>query len=233
MAHSPVQKELQKFANPEKAQFLQRFFKTGKGQYAQGDKLLGVTVPQQRKVARQFYKEISVDDAAKLLQSTYHEHRLTALLILVLKFEKGDDEMRQKIYDLYLKSTKYVNNWDLVDSSAPKIVGAWLKDKDRKVLYTLAKSRDLWKKRIAMLATYTFIKAGDFEDAFAIAEILVNDSHDLIHKAVGWMLREIGNIDQAAEEKFLKRYYRTMPRTMLRYAIERFDDKKRKLYMGK
>lgn len=233
ISHKTIQKDLQKLATPKKAKFLQGFFKTGKGQYAEGDVMLGIAVPEQRKVAKRHYKEISSGEVVKLLKSKIHEYRLTALLIFVLQFEKGDDAVKTNIYNLYLKNIRYVNNWDLVDLSAPKIVGAYLMERDRKILYTLAKSDDLWEKRIAMLATYTFIKTGDFEDALKIATMLVDDSHDLIHKAVGWMLREIGKIDQLSEEEFLKIHYKTMPRTMLRYAIEKFDDQKRKFYMGK
>lgn len=233
ISHKTIQEDLQQLANPEKAKFLQGFFKTGKGQYAEGDVMLGIVVPEQRKVAKRYYKDISSEEVVKLLKSKVHEHRLTALFIFVLQFEKGDDAVKTKIYNIYLKHTRYVNNWDLVDLSAPKIVGAYLMERDRKILYTLAKSDDLWERRIAMLATYTFIKTGDFEDALNIATILVDDSHDLIHKAVGWMLREIGKIDQLSEEEFLKIHYKTMPRTMLRYAIEKFDDQKRKFYMGK
>lgn len=233
ISYKSVQKDLQKLANPKKAAFLQGFFKTGKGQYAEGDVMLGIVVPEQRKVAKRYYKDILVEDVVKLLKSDIHEHRLTALFIFVLQFEKGDETVKEKIYHTYLQNTRYVNNWDLVDLSAPKIVGAYLMERDRKVLYTLAKNDVLWEKRIAMLATYTFIKTGDFEDALKIANILVDDSHDLIHKAVGWMLREIGKIDQLSEEDFLKVHYKTMPRTMLRYALEKFDDQKRKFYMGK
>jgi len=227
-----VKKELNKYANPQKAKISSRFFKTGKGEYGQGDVFLGISVPNQRKVAGDF-KELPLSQTAKLLQSRVHEHRLTALLILVSQFQKGEEKIKKQIFDLYLKNYKYINNWDLVDLSAPKIVGAYLLEKPekRKVLYQLACSNNLWKKRIAMLSTYTFIKNNQFTDTLKIAEILLDDKHDLIHKAVGWMLREIGKIDQKEEELFLKKHYKTMPRTMLRYAIERFAEKKRKSYL--
>jgi len=227
-----VKKELNKYANPQKAKISSRFFKTGKGEYGQGDVFLGISVPNQRKVAGDF-KELPLSQTAKLLQSRVHEHRLTALLILVSQFQKGEEKIKKQIFDLYLKNYKYINNWDLVDLSAPKIVGAYLLEKPekRKVLYQLACSNNLWKKRIAMLSTYTFIKNNQFTDTLKIAEILLDDKHDLIHKAVGWMLREIGKIDQKEEELFLKKHYKTMPRTMLRYAIEKFNEKKRKSYL--
>ncbi|HMR01285.1 MAG TPA: DNA alkylation repair protein [Candidatus Gracilibacteria bacterium] len=233
MSLPKIKKDLQQLANPVRAKHSLRFFRTGKGEYGEGDKFLGITVPDQRKVAKKYFKELSLTEVEKLLQSGYHEHRLTALFMLVYKFERAEESEQKSIYDFYMRSTRYVNNWDLVDSSAHKIVGAWLKDKGREPLYVFAQSKDLWKKRIAMIATFAFIAEKDFEDALAIAEILVNDSHDLIHKAVGWTLREIGKKDQSAEEQFLKKYYRTMPRTMLRYAIERFDAKKKDFYMGR
>ena len=231
---SRVKKELKKYANPKKAKIPSRFFKTGQGEYGYGDVFLGISVPDQRKVAGKF-KVLSLSQTAKLLKSRVHEHRLTALLILVGQFQKAEGKKKKQIFDLYLKNYKYINNWDLVDLSAPKIVGAYLLEKPekRKILYRLARSKNLWKKRIAMLSTYTFIKNSQFKDTLKIAEILLNDKHNLIHKAVGWMLREIGKIDQNIEELFLKKHYKTMPRTMLRYAIERFNEKKRKFYLGK
>lgn len=230
---SQIKKDLKALEDREKAKFLQRFFKTGPGEYAEGDAMLGISMPNQRAIAKKYARDISVADAVKLLASKYHEFRMTALVMLVYKYEKSDEDMRREIYDAYLANTKFINNWDLVDVSAPNIVGDYLLERDRKILYRLAKSSDLWKKRIAMLATFAFIKERDFDDALKIAEILIDDEHDLIHKAVGWMLRELGKKSQVAEEKFLKKHYKTMPRTMLRYAIERFDEKKRKFYMGK
>jgi len=227
-----VKKALKDLAKPKKGKILSRFFKTGKGEYGYGDVFLGISVPNQRKVAGNF-KELPLSQTAKLLKSRVHEHRLTALLILVGQFQKAEEKKKKQIFDLYLKNYKYINNWDLVDLSAPKIIGAYLLEKPekRKVLYQLARSKNLWKKRIAMLSTYTFIKNNQFEDPLKIAGILLDDKHDLIHKAVGWMLREIGKINQKEEELFLKKHYKTMPRTMLRYAIERFEEKKRKLYL--
>ena len=224
-----VESELLALADPKRVSGYQRFFKTGKGEYGEGDVFIGVTVPNQRKVAKKC-RDISLSDAEKLLKSKVHEHRLTALFILIDKFKKGEKE---KVYSLYLNNAKKVNNWDLVDSSAPYIVGKYLLDKDRKVLYSLAKSDNLWERRIAMLSCFAFIRNNDFSDALNIAEILVDDKHDLMHKAVGWMLREIGKLDMSVEEKFLKKYCRTMPRTMLRYAIEKFPEAKRKFYMGR
>ena len=232
MTYNNIVQDIEAFANPEKVDVYQRFFKTGKGEYGEGDIFLGLTVPQQRKVAVK-HKEVALSEVLKLLKSKIHEHRLVALLILVAKFQKADKKEQKVIADYYLKNTKYVNNWDLVDLSAPKILGAYLEDKDRKVLYKLAKSKSLWEKRIAILSTFHFIYYNDFKDALNIAELLLHDDHDLIHKAVGWMLREIGKRDQPTEEKFLKPHYKTMPRTMLRYSIEKFDEKKRKFYMKK
>jgi len=229
---SDVKKELKRYANPEKAKLLQGFFKTGKGEYGEGDIFLGVMMPQQRAVAKKF-SDISLIEVLKLLKSKIHEHRMTAVVILAERSKKGTDQERKKIYDCYLKNTKYINNWDLIDVTTPHVIGRYLLDKPRKVLYKLAKSKSLWERRISIIATSMFISKGDFKDTIKISEILLNDEHDLIHKAVGWMLREVGKRDQAVEERFLKKYYKKMPRTMLRYAIERFDDKKRKFYMGK
>jgi len=223
---------MRRMANPQKAKDLRRFFKTGKGEYAAGDKFLGVMVPQTRLMVKKYWQEISLEEARELLKSGFHEERLLALLILVKKFEKADESLRKNIFDLYLANTVFINNWDLVDLSAPRIAGAYLFDKDRSILIKLARSKNIWERRISILATFWFIAKGESEFALKIAEILVNDEHDLIHKACGWMLREIGKrCRQDIEEIFLGKYYKTMPRTMLRYAIERFDDKKRKHYM--
>jgi len=239
MSLTKLKQDLQKLANKEKAKILQGFFKTGKGQYGEGDIFLGITVPEQRKVAIK-YKDLSFSDTQKLMKSKIHEHRLVALLILVKKFQDSKTEKEKRIIvNTYLKNTKYVNNWDLVDLTAPKILGEYLfsltknVEKEKQILYKLAKSKDLWEKRIAIVATYEFIRNGHFDDTIKISNLLVNDTHDLIHKAVGWMLREVGKRDQAVEEKFLKQHYKTMPRTMLRYSIERFDVKKKKFYMNK
>jgi len=235
MSFIEVKSELSKFSNAQKAKVLATFFKTGKGEYGEGDLFLGVKVPDQRKVARKF-KNLALRDVKRLLQSKIHDYRFTALVILIKQFEKGNEDLKKKIFNFYLDNVEYVNSWDLVDLSAPKIVGAYLLDKgpiQRKFLYNFARSNDLWKRRIAILATFAFIKEKDFEDALEIAEILVDDEHDLIHKVVGWMLREIGKIDQWVEEKFLRKHYKTMPRTMLRYAIEKFDTHKKNFYMGR
>ncbi len=224
--------DLQNLKDPEKAKILSRFFKTGKGEYGEGDVFLGIKVPEQRKVAKK-YTDLTLGDLQKLLSSKVHEHRLTASIILVNKYQKADEKGEKEIYNFYLKNTGNINNWDIVDTSAPKIVGAYLQDKDKSILYQLAKSDSLWERRIAILSTFRFIKDNEFDDALKISEILLNDEHDLMHKAVGWMLREIGKRDQTIEEAFLKKHYKEMPRTMLRYAIERFDEKKRKAYLKK
>jgi 3-methyladenine DNA glycosylase AlkD len=209
---------------------LRRFFKTGPGEYGDGDFFLGITVPALRNFAKLCHKT-TISETARLLRSRVHEERLLALLLLITVFSKGDQSVKMRIYALYLKNTRYINNWDLVDLSAPAIVGRYLSDKSRKPLYDLARSGDLWERRIAVLATFHFIKENDFSDTLNIAGILLPDRHDLIQKSVGWMLREIGKRDIEAEERFLRRHYKHMPRTMLRYAIERFPEKKRQAYL--
>ncbi|MFA5080888.1 MAG: DNA alkylation repair protein [Candidatus Paceibacterota bacterium] len=226
-----IRLELRKYAYEEKAKILHRFFKTGKGQYGEGDVFIGGTVPQVRGIAKLFSNEISLSDVSSLISNKIHEERLLALVILVLKFEKGSEEEKTKIYNFYLENIEYVNNWDLVDLSAPKIIGAYLFDKDRKILFKLAKSENLWEKRIAILSTFYFIQKKDFIDTLKIAQILLRDKHDLIHKAVGWMLREVGKKSFKKEEKFLLSNYKKMPRTMLRYAIEKFPDARRKGFL--
>jgi 3-methyladenine DNA glycosylase AlkD len=227
-----IKKDLSKLKNSEKSKILARFFKTGKGEYGEGDIFLGIIVPKQREVAKK-YVGASLGDLQKLLSSKIHEYRLTALLILVQKYQKSDVSEKKKIVSFYLKNTKNINNWDLVDLSAEKILGDYLLDNDRKILYKLARSKNLWEKRIAILTTYRLIKNNQLEDTLKISKILLNDKHDLIQKAVGWMLREVGKVDQKVEEKFLLRYHKSMPRTMLRYAIERFSEEKRKGYLSK
>ena len=221
---------LQKMGNKEDAQFLQGFFKTGLGQYGEGDIFLGIRVPAVRKLAKE-YSNLPLQEVSTLLKSPYHEIRLFALILLVNAFTKNDEIIQKKIYDVYLANTRYINNWDLVDLSAPNIVGAYLLTKSRKPLYQQAKSKSLWERRIAVLATFFFIKNNQFDDSLKIAEILLKDKEDLIHKAVGWMLREIGKRDIKSEEAFLQKHCRTMPRTMLRYAIERFTSSKRRMYL--
>src|SRR3989344_132353 len=221
-----IREELRKIADRERVKVLQRFFKTGKGEYGEGDKFLGVTVPKLRELAKK-YQGIALAEVKNLLHSKIHEERLLALLILVSKFQAGKEQERGKIYNIYLKNTKYVNNWDLVDLSADKIAGEYLRGKSKNILYKLAKSKNLWERRIAILATFTFIKDNKFSEALKIAEILLEDKEDLIHKAVGWMLREVGRRNTKSEEDFLKKHCQNMPRTMLRYAIEKFPKRKR------
>lgn len=210
---------------------LHGFFKTGEGEYGYGDVFVGLTVPQSRQLAKK-YQELPLPDIETLLTSTIHEERLIALFLLIKKFQAGDEGVRKQIYDVYLSHTKYINNWDLVDSSAAYIVGEYLMDKPKEVLYQLAQSESIWERRIAILATFAFIKNGRYEETLTIAEILLHDEHDLIHKAVGWMLREVGKrCSEAAEEEFVRKHCQTMPRTMLRYAIERFPKAKREVYL--
>ena len=230
MTIQKIKERLKQLANKEKAEVLQRFFKTGPGEYGEGDVFLGIKVPDLRKVAKDF-QDISTEDVIVLLESAIHEERLLALLVLVRKYAKGNETAKNKIYRLYLKKTKFINSWDLVDGSAHHIVGDYLMDKNKAPLYRLAKSEDLWERRIAMLATFYFIKHGKYEETLKIARILLTDREDLIHKAVGWMLREIGKKEMVTEETFLKQHYKEMPRTMLRYAIEKFPEPKRQQYL--
>lgn len=229
-----IRAELAKTASPAKAKILSGFFKTGAGQYGAGDIFIGVVVPAQRLVAGQFWRECTLTDLHELLSSKIHEHRLTALIILVKKYSaKEITEIERKgIYNFYLRHTARINNWDLVDLSAPQIVGGYLLQHDRSVLYRLVQSTSLWEKRIAIISTFTFIRQNQFDDTLAIAKMLLSDNRDLIHKAVGWMLREIGKRDIKAEEKFLSKHCKFMPRTMLRYAIEKFPESKRKFYLN-
>jgi 3-methyladenine DNA glycosylase AlkD len=227
-----VKEDLQKLANPEKAGILLRFFKTGKGDYGEGDFFLGITVPQQRRVAKK-YPDLSLKDLRKLLWSPAHEERLVSLFILIAKYRRADGRGKKEILNFYLRNTNKINNWDLVDASAGPILGDYLVDGDRSVLLELAQSTNLWERRMSIIATSAFIKNNDFEETLRIAELLLKDEHDLIHKAVGWMLREVGKRDRKIEEDFLQRHYHEMPRTMLRYAIERFGEKERKAYLKK
>jgi 3-methyladenine DNA glycosylase AlkD len=225
-----VRRRLKKLANKEHAAVSQRFFKTGAGEYGEGDIFIGIRVPVLRKLVIE-YKDLPVSDTKILLRSPFHEERLLAILLFVRKFETGDDDIKKNIYDLYLKSTKFINNWDLVDTSAEHIVGAYLMDKSKRPLNQLAKSNNLWERRIAIMATFHFIKRHEFSETLKISNMLIADRHDLIHKATGWMLREIGKRDLETEERFLKKCYKKMPRTMLRYAIEKFSEKKRQRYL--
>jgi 3-methyladenine DNA glycosylase AlkD len=230
-AAAAVQGQLLALADPPKAAFLQRFFKTAPGQYGHGDVFLGIKVPVIRQIARA-HRDLPLPQAARLLKSPHHEVRLAALIILVLKFEKADASTRQRIYKLYLGNTKRINNWDLVDLSAPNIVGAFLFERPRDILFQLARSKLLWDRRIAIVATHYFIRHNDCATTLAIAELLLDDKEDLIHKAAGWMLREVGKRDLPALEKFLQTHCRRMPRTMLRYAIERFAPGSRSVYLA-
>jgi len=225
-----IREDIQRLRNPEKAKILSGFFKTGKGQYGEGDVFLGIPVPEQRKIAKK-YTDLSFTDIRKLLLSRIHEYRLIALLILIIRYRRADETGKQNIFNLYLKNTNHINNWDLVDLSAPNIIGDYLLTRDRSILYRLAQSENLWERRIAIISSFAFIRVDQFDDTFCIAELLLHDRHDLIHKAIGWMLREIGKRDQQKEEMFLGKYAAVMPRTMLRYAVERFDSKKRLLYL--
>ncbi|MBI2439558.1 MAG: DNA alkylation repair protein [Candidatus Moranbacteria bacterium] len=226
-----VRQALRRVSRKDKAAILARFFKTGKGEYAEGDRFLGITVPQIRSLVRQ-YDALSVQEILTFLHSSFHEERLFALLVLVRQYERGDIKTRNKIYRLYLDNTRFINNWDLVDLSAHHIVGAHLEKKERKILDRLARSESLWERRIAMIATFYFTNQGDASPALAIAEKLIDDKQDLIHKAVGWMLREVGKRCSLQEEKmFLERYAKTMPRTALRYALERMNAREKKYFM--
>ncbi len=228
-----IHRRMRELADPAIAEHSLRFFKTGPGQYGEGDRFMGIRVPVVRQVAREA-RDLPLDQVVQLLRSEWHEERLLALVILTLQFargEQGNQGRQRRIYELYLDNTRWINNWDLVDVSAHKIVGAWLEKRPRGILKKLACSESLWERRIAMMATYQFIRRDDFADALHIAELLLGDHHDLIHKVTGWMLREIGKRDRVVEEEFLQEHYRAMPRTMLRYAIEKFPEDLRLRYL--
>lgn len=225
-----IEQEIREYIDPVKREYLPNFFKTGKGQYGEGDQFLGVVVPNTRSVAKR-HKDAPLEVMAELLQSEWHECRLCALLMLVERFKKTDEKGRKAIYDFYLSQTARINNWDLVDLSAPGIVGEYLKDKVRKDLYRLADSDLLWEQRIAVVSTYTLIKNNDFIDILALSEKLLYHKHDLMQKAVGWMLREMGKRDKELLVQFLEKHCKVMPRTMLRYAIEKFPEEERKEFM--
>jgi 3-methyladenine DNA glycosylase AlkD len=230
-ALAKLRTELKALGSPERAVGASRFFKTGKGEYGEGDVFLGVTVPALRKLARA-HRELAIADSETLLGSKIHEERLLALVLLVDRFERVEAE-RKAIFELYLRRIDRVNNWDLVDASAAPIVGGWLQDRDRKLLDRLARSEHLWSRRVAMVATYHFIRAGESDDALRIATILLHDGHDLMHKAVGWMLREVGKrVGLAPLRGFLREHAAVMPRTMLRYAIERMGVEERGKWMA-
>lgn len=233
MKAQKVLDELKKLADPDIAEHSQRFFKTGPGEYGEGDQFLGIRVPDTRRIAGK-YKKLSLQETEKLLHSKYHEARLCALIILVNKCQKADRELHQTIYDLYLRNTSHVNNWDLVDTSAEKIVGTYLfeYEEEKTVLVKLSESDNLWERRISIMSTFHFIRHGEYSNTLELAQKLLNDEHDLIHKAVGWMLREVGKRDIETEEQFLRKHIHNMPRTMLRYAIEKFPEAKRKKYLA-
>ncbi|NDV94975.1 DNA alkylation repair protein [Dysgonomonas sp. 521] len=233
MTAKEIEKELETYSTPEKKEFLPYFFKTGKGEYGEGDKFLGVVVPDTRKVAKE-NKDISFDELVKLLDNKYHECRLCALLILVEAFKKTRSEAKRKsIVDFYLSYTHRINNWDLVDLSAKDIVGEYLVDKDRGILYELADSTLLWDQRIAVISTFAFVRRNDHKDILALSEKLLHHKHDLIHKAIGWMLREVGKRDKSLLIDFLNRHHKEMPRTMLRYSIEKLTPEEQAFYMKK
>lgn len=249
MSNISVKNDLNKLANDDKKTVLNRFFKTGPGEYGEGDKFLGITVPKQRQAAKK-HKDLSLAEIEKLLHSNIHEYRFTALVILIGQFKKADEKLRRQIYDFYLKNTKWINNWDLVDASAYHIVGEYLIGLDnefnndatpplaplrggKSVLYKLAKSDLLWERRIAVIAAFAFIRHNDFKDIIKLSELLLDDQHDLMHKAVGWMLREMGKRDIDELYKFLDKHALKMPRTMLRYAIEKLSEDKRQYYLKK
>lgn len=225
-------RELEKSRDSERAKLLGKYFKTGKGEYGDGDIFLGLTVPRQREIAKK-YTGLNLVKIRALLKSRVHEHRLVGLLILVEKFKKADENGKADIFNFYIKNLKNANNWDLVDLSAPKIPGEFLKDKNRTILHEIAKSKNLWEKRASIVSTFPFIADNDFADSLKIAEYLLQDEHDLIHKATGWALREVGKKNKGVLEAFLKKNIRKMPRTTLRYAIEKFPQKERKKWLDK
>jgi len=225
-----IKRELRQKGDPVRAEHSRRFFKTGKGQYGEGDVFLGLSVPEMREIAKK-YKDLELSEIEKLLRSKIHEERFTAIEILNFKYKDALAPARSKIVNFYLKYKEFVNNWDLVDDSAPYILGNWLLDKDTKILHKLAGSKSLWDRRIAIVATFAFIKNDRFKDTLEISEKLLDDDEDLIHKAVGWMLREVGKKDIKLLEKFLAKHASHMPRTALRHAIERFPESKREKYL--
>jgi len=228
-----IEKDFKKFSSGKKAQHSARFFRTGKGEYGEGDLFLGLTNPQVKDIVRKYKKEISLGDTLYFLRSEIHEYRSFALEVLKYRYQKGSEQEKKKIVDIYVNNLKYVNNWDLVDLSAPHILGNYLLDKDRDILYDLVQEDSLWSKRVAILSTFTFIKHNEFDDTLKISRILLNHEHDLIHKAVGWMLREVWKRDSSTAERFIKKNYNNIPRTALRYAIEKMEESKRKQYLRK
>jgi len=225
-----IQKRLWEQANASIAEHSQGFFKTGIGEYGEGDRFMGIRVPVLRKMIKEF-KGLGLDEIAEVLHSEWHEQRLLALLLLVDLYSRSEERDKKDIFSFYLDSTYWINNWDLVDTTCTHIVGNWLHSRSRSILYKLIKSEVVWERRIAIIASFYFIKREDFTDTLMLSERLLNDTHDLMHKAVGWMLREVGKRDIQMEEAFLKKHYEVMPRTMLRYAIEKFPENRRKAYL--
>lgn len=232
MKANAVQKSLRQQADPEKAQIYKRFFKTGPGEYGEGDVFIGVVVPKIRKVVKEF-KDLPHTEILKLLKSKVHEDRMMALLVWVYQFQKGDEKTQTRIFKAYLQNVKYINNWDLVDVTVAHIVGAYLYERDKSILTQLSKSKDLWERRISIVATHYFIRQNLFKPTLQISKNLLKDEHDLIHKAVGWMLREVGKRDKSSLVQFLNQHVDSMPRTMLRYAIEKFSEKQRQEYLSR
>lgn len=225
-----IRKAMRRLGSRERAEMSQRYFKTGPGQYGEGDIFLGLNAAELKALAAE-HKALAMDDCLLLLASPVHEERMLALLILIHAYSKGDETTKKKIYETYLANTQFINNWDLVDASAHTIVGRFLMDKSRKPLYALARSSSLWERRIAIISTFWFIRQNQFDDTLKISKLLLADKEDLIHKAVGWMLREVGKRDRPCEESFLREHYKVMPRTMLRYAIEKFPEPLRRMYL--
>ncbi len=230
MVITAIQRELEGLADPGQAAILQRFFRTGPGEYGEGDRFRGIRVPLLRKIAGK-YRHLPLPETGRLLRSAFHEDRLLALLILIEHYNRGDDTVRGEIHRFYLDHAGRVNNWDLVDASAPHLLGHYLMDRSKDPLTRLAASRVLWERRMAIIATFYFIRQGVYDDTLRVARLLLGDPEDLIHKAVGWMLREVGKREAAAAEAFLQAHYRNMPRTMLRYAIEKFPEARRQAYL--
>ncbi|WP_347359473.1 DNA alkylation repair protein [Bdellovibrio sp.] len=229
---SQLRQDIRSTADKDRVAVLQRFFKTGKGEYGEGDVFVGLTVPQSRMLAKKYASSLSLQDIETLLKSKIHEERLISLLILLAQFQKADAAQQGRLYRFYVKNAKRVNNWDLVDTSAPGIVGAYLLDRPRKVLYKLARSKNIWERRIAMLSTFHFIYQKESQDTLQLAEILLHDSEDLIHKAVGWMLREVGKrVSEKDLTMFLDKHAHEMPRTMLRYSLEHLKPQQRQKYL--
>jgi 3-methyladenine DNA glycosylase AlkD len=231
MTAQEISNLLRNLADPERAKHSARYFKTGKGEYGEGDRFLGIRVPDLRAQLKKC-EAVSLENIQALLMSAFHEERLFALLLLVRKFAKGDEKEKAAIFNLYLNNIHRINNWDLVDSSASQIVGGYLESRDKPLLYKLAKSASVWERRIAVISTFHFIRNNRFDDALKLAKLVRNDDADLIHKAVGWMLREIGKRNVAIEKAYLQVHYKKMPRTMLRYAIEKFPEQERKNYLS-